>query len=107
MIMKKKIMLAALFVMSFTIASNAQNTPVVDAREQNQKARIKDGVKDGELNKVEAVRLRKQQRNIKKTEAKAKADGEVTPTERAKLERKQDKASRKIAKQKHDKQTRN
>lgn len=107
MIMKKKIMLAALFVMGLTLASNAQNTPVVDAREKNQKERIKDGVKDGELTKVEAARLRQQQRNIKKTEAKAKADGEVTPEERIRLEHKQNKASRKIAKQKHDKQMRN
>ena len=103
--MKKKIMLAALFVLAFTLASNAQNTPVVDAREQNQKERIKDGVKDGDLTKVEAARLRKQQRNIKKTEAKAKADGDITPEERLRLEHKQNKASRKIAKQKHDKQT--
>ena len=103
--MKKKIMFAALIIIGFTVASNAQNTPVVDAREQNQKARIRDGVKDGELTKKEAVGLRAEQRHVKKVEARAKADGVVTPAERAKLDRKQDRASRHIAKQKHDGQT--
>jgi hypothetical protein len=105
--MKKKIMFAALFVLGFTMASNAQNTPVVDNREGNQKERIKDGVKSGELTKPEAKKLVKQQHHIKKAEAKAKSDGEVTAAERAKLDRKQDRASRNIAKQKHDKQDRN
>ena len=37
----KKILVAALFVCGFTIASNAQSTPVVDKREDIQKERIK------------------------------------------------------------------
>lgn len=104
--MKKRIMFAALFVLGFTMASFAQNTPVVDKREANQKARIKEGVKSGEITKHEAKNLAKQQRHVKKAEAKAKADGEVTAAERAKLDRKQDRASKNIAKQKHDKQDR-
>ncbi len=103
----KKILVAALFVCGFTIASNAQSTPVVDKREDIQKERIKDGVKSGELNKAETKRLVKNQRHIKRTEAKAKSDGVVTPAEKAKLDKKQDKASKRIAKQKHDKQDRN
>jgi hypothetical protein len=104
--MRNKFLAIALFVIGSTVATFAQNTPVVDAREQNQKERIKDGVKSGELTKPEAKKLAKQQRHIKKAEAKAKSDGTVTAAERAKLDRKQDKASRKIAKQKHDKQDR-
>ena len=103
----KKILVAALFVCGFTIASYAQSTPVVDKREDIQKERIKDGVKSGELNKAETKRLVKNQRHIKRTETKAKADGVVTSAERAKLDRKQDKASKRITKQKHDKQDRN
>ncbi len=103
----KKIFISALFVLGFALSIHAQNTPVVDAREHNQKDRIKEGVKTGELTKPEAKRLAKQQRHIKKTEAKAKADGDVTEAERAKLDRKQDRASKRIAKQKHDKQDRN
>jgi rRNA maturation endonuclease Nob1 len=107
--MKKKIMFAALLIIGFTIASNAQNdnTPKVDTREAIQKARIRDGVKDGELTKKEAKVMRAEQRHIKKVEKRAKADGEVTAAERAKLDRKQDRASKHIAKQKHDGQTKN
>jgi hypothetical protein len=105
--MKKKIMFAALLIIGFAVASSAQNTPKVDAREANQKARIRDGVKDGELTKKEAKGMRAEQRHIKKVEHRAKADGEVTAAERAKLDRKQDRASKHIAKQKHDGQTRN
>ena len=104
----KKVIVSALFVMGFALSINAQNTatPVVDARQENQKDRIQDGVKNGELTKVEADRLRDQQRNIKKSEAKAKSDGVVTAGEQAKLDKKQDRASKNIAKQKHDKQER-
>jgi hypothetical protein len=105
----RKVIVSALFVLGFALSINAQNapvTPVVDAREHNQKERIKDGVQSGELTKVEAHKLRKEQRGVKKAEARAKADGEVTPAERAKLDRKQDRASKHIAKQKHDKQDR-
>ncbi len=104
--MRNKFLAIALFVIGSTVATFAQNTPVVDAREQNQKGRIKEGVQDGDLTKHETKKLVKQQRHIKKAEAKAKSDGTVTAAERAKLDRKQDKASRKIAKQKHDGQDR-
>ncbi|MBL7816780.1 MAG: hypothetical protein JNL70_17295 [Saprospiraceae bacterium] len=103
----KKILVAALFVCGFAMASNAQSTPKVDQRQQNQKERIKEGVKSGELTKKEAKHAVKAQKNIKHAENKAKADGVVTPKERAKLDHKQDKASQKIAKNKHDKQDRN
>ena len=103
----KKILVSALFICSFTIASNAQSTPRVDTREKIQKERIKEGVKSGELNKAETKRLVKNQRHIKRTESKAKADGVVTPAERAKLDRRQDKANKRIIKQKHDNQDRN
>lgn len=103
----RKVFVSALFVLGFILSITAQNTPVVDKREQNQKARIKDGVKDGELTKNEAQKLRKQQRGIERTENRVKADGEVTAAERAKLDHKQDKASDNIAKQKNDAQDRN
>lgn len=81
-------------------------TPVIDQREQNQKARIKEGVKNGELTKRETARLAAEQRKIKKDEAKAKADGTVTPAERQKLRREENRASKDIYKQKHDAQKR-
>jgi hypothetical protein len=105
--MKKRILIAALLVAAFAITSFAQEaTPKVDIREDVQKAKIRDGVQDGELTKKEAAGLRKQQRHIKRAEARAKSDGDVTAAERAKLDRKQDRARKNIRKQKHDGQTR-
>lgn len=81
-----------------------KNTPVADQRQQNQKERIREGVKSGELTKQEAVKLRTEQRVIKVEERMAKADGKVTPAERAKLHRDQNRASADIYRQKHDAQ---
>ena len=104
----KKILFSSLIALSFAFTASAQTaTPVVDAREQNQKDRIKDGVQSGELTKKEAAKARANQRRIKAAEAKAKSDGTVTAAERAKLDAKQDKASKRILKNKHDGQKRN
>ena len=82
------------------------NTPVADQRQQNQKERIREGVKSGELTRPEAAKLRAEQRAIKAEKRMAKADGVVTPAERAKLHHDQNKASADIYKQKHDAQKR-
>jgi hypothetical protein len=103
----KKILFSSLLAISFAVIASAQTaTPVVNARQKNQKERIKDGVQNGELTKAEAEKLRAQQANIRQAEAKAKADGTVTAEERAKLDAKQDKASTRIYNNKHDAQTR-
>jgi hypothetical protein len=85
-------------------ASQAQNTPQVDARQEKQEQRIEQGKASGELTKRETRRLERQQAHIANAEARAKADGKVTAAERARLHHKQDKASANIAVQKHDAQ---
>jgi hypothetical protein len=95
--------------MTLLIAGSAvaqTNTPVVDQRQQNQKERIREGVKSGELTKKEAAKLRAEQRAIRAEKRMAKADGKVTAAERAKLRRDQNRASADIYKQKHDAQKR-
>ena len=92
----------SLLVAGSALAQN--NTPVADQRQQNQKARINEGVKSGELTKKEATKLHAEQRAIKTEERMAKADGKVTPAERAKLQRDQNRASADIYRQKHDAQ---
>ena len=84
----------------------SDQTPAIDKREQNQKQRIKEGVKSGELTKKEARRLAAEQKKIKRDEAKAKSDGKVTPQERRKIRREQNRASKDIYRQKHDAQKR-
>jgi len=81
-------------------------TPGINERQENQKARIEQGVKSGELTRREAGKLRAEQRAIRAEKRLAKADGVVTPAERAKIRRDQRRASRDIYRQKHDAQTR-
>jgi hypothetical protein len=80
--------------------------PRVDKRQQNQKDRVKQGVKSGELTKKEAGNIARERRDIKKLEREYGADGVVTNTERKDMERRMDEASRDIFQQKHDAQDR-
>ena len=79
----------------------------IDRREQNQKSRIRQGVKSGELTRNETRHLRKEEAKIGTLEQKARSDGEISKKEARKLDRFLDKANRDIYKQKHDKQDRN
>jgi hypothetical protein len=102
----KKTILTSIFIVCCAVVSKAQSTPVADERQQNQRARINQGVVSGEVTKAEAARLRAEQRHIRRTERRAKADGDVTKRERANIQRKQNRASRDIRRQKHDAQDR-
>jgi len=86
-------------------AANPANP--IDRREQNQKSRIRQGVKSGELTRNETRHLRKEEAKIGTLEQKARSDGEISKKEARKLDRFLDKAGRDIYKQKHDKQDRN
>jgi len=86
-------------------AANPANP--IDRREQNQKSRIRQGVKSGELTRNETRHLRKEEAKIGTLEQKARSDGEISKKEARKLDRFLDKANRDIYKQKHDKQDRN
>jgi len=99
--MKHLIILIAAFAL--TTCAFAQNqTPRADAREAAQHTRIAQGRQSGELTRGETRALRMEQRNIRRTERRAKSDGEVTPREKRKLERKQDRANRDIRRAKHN-----
>ena len=82
--------------------TGSTKTPVIKQRQMNQRARIRQGVRSGELTKGEARNLRQEQRTIQAEKQMAKADGKVTPAERAKLRRDQNKASRDIYRLKHN-----
>ena|SRR5438105_4989410 len=76
--------------------------PAVKAREHRQQARIRQGVKSGELTKDEAKGLRKEQRAIHQEEHQFKSDGTLTAAERAKIHSDLNKASKDIHAEKHD-----
>lgn len=102
----KNLMIVSMLMLFFAATAHAQSTPVVDERQQNQQSRINQGVASGEVTRVEAAKLRSEQRRVRRTERRAKADGKVTRRERANLHRKQNQASRDIRRQKHDAQER-
>ena len=81
-------------------------TPRLDAREQNQRQRIAQGFRSGELTRPEARRLIKGERRLHRHERYAKSDGVVTPAERARLQRNANRMSTLIYRQKHDPQSR-
>lgn len=88
------------------VATAGNDTPRADVRQDNQDARIDQGVASGELTQREANRLEAREAHIDNVESRAKADGIVTRKERVRLEVKQDRTSRAIARQKHDRQDR-
>ena len=104
--MKKIIAVFTFIVFADIIQAHAQQTPVADHRQKNQRHRIQSGVASGELTRRETASARCNQRRIKKSERRAKADGVVTPIERARLDHKQDRASRQLRRDKHDGQDR-
>ena len=73
-----------------SIAVSAQpfariDTSAIDARQARQEQRIHAGVARGELTRREARTLEQVQRDIARTEARAKADGYVSPNEMRRL----------------------
>lgn len=95
-----------LLALSLSLACLHAEAARRDARQHNQRARIHQGVKSGELTQKEAAGLRAQQRKIRRMERKAEADGVVTGQEKHKIEKAQDRASKSIHNQKHDDQQR-
>ena len=84
------------------IASSAQ---AINQRQQREQVRIRQGVRNGELTRVEARRLEAQQAKIRVDERLARRDG-LNTRERERLQRELERANRDIRRQKHDNQDR-
>ena len=82
-------------------------TPVLNARQDNQQARIAQGVRSGELTRPETARLVRGQVHVQRMENRAKSDGVVTAGDRASVQQGANVQSRRIYRQKHDVQDRN
>lgn len=80
--------------------------PGVNARQNNQRARIQQGVRSGELTRRETRKVAETQRDVRQLERAYKSDGRLTAAERADLHHEQNQASRQIYRQKHDAQKR-
>jgi len=107
--MKKTAMIltvSSLFFVSAISISVAEEPPLKKAA-QNQKHRIEQGIKSGELTPQEAKRLEAEQVKLKNAEAEVKSDGEVTNKERKILKNRREKASQHIYNLKHNKKDAN
>jgi hypothetical protein len=74
----------------------------VDHRQARQGVRIRDGRRDGELNRRETHRLRHDRRQVNRLERKFGSDGRYSPRERKILDRKLDRNSRHIKRAKNN-----
>ena len=107
--MKKSLfsLLAAVILLAVSYTSVAQVvTPGINARQRNERARIRQGVATGELTRPEAARLKGREAEIRQDKRAARADGVVTRDERQDIRKDENQASRAIYRQKHDIQVR-
>ena len=83
-------------------APRADTTPGIDERQARQAERIDEALRAGKLSPRETRLLEREQRQIRRYEAQAKADGVVTRSERRELQAMLDRASRHIREQVRD-----
>ena len=98
--------IALAFVLTAATAPALAGTPRLDAREHNQRQRVAQGIRSGELTRPETRRLIRGEIGLHRHERAARADGVVTRAERLRLERNADRMSGRIYRQKHDLQSR-
>ncbi|GAB3725520.1 hypothetical protein GCM10027594_07010 [Hymenobacter agri] len=94
-----------LFAISYTATAQTA-TPGITARQRTEQARIRQGVRSGELTRPEAARLKTREADIREDKREAKADGVVTRDERQDIRKDERQTSRAIYRQKHDGQVR-
>ena len=100
------VLLASTLAMAGALGLGTDAQAGVNGRQHRQQARIAQGIRSGELTRVEAARLERQQRHIRREERRYRADGVLPPRERADLNRDLNRAGRQIGRQTHDEQKR-
>lgn len=74
----------------------------INERQENQRDRIQQGVRSGELTRGETRRIVGEQREIREQEREARADGNYTRLERAEIQQELNQSSRHIYRVKHN-----
>lgn len=80
----------------------ARRDPGVNARQHNQRGRLRDGWRDGSLTRSERHDLRAEQKAIRVEERQYKSDGVLTRVERKDLHQDMRAAGRNIYEERHD-----
>lgn len=94
------ILSSLIFISGFSF-SMAEDNPARKAG-LNQKQRIEEGIKSGELTPEEARRLEAEQMKLREIESNVQSDGKVTPREREIVKSKRENASRHIKRLKNN-----
>lgn len=102
--LRKIVVAAVLFALAGPVL--ADETPVLDQRQERQAERIRQGWQSGDLTRRETRQLLRGQKRLRAMEHRAGADGEFTTRERRRLQHQADVQSRHIYRQRHDAQTR-
>ena len=93
-------------VLTAVTAPAMADTPWLNAQEHNQRERIAQGIRSGELTRPETRRLVRGEVRLHRHERIARSDGIVTRAERVRLHRHADRMSGRVYRQKHDIQSR-
>src|SRR5260221_9092609 len=105
--MTRRVLISAVLAAAVLGAAPASQAATVNARERAQQARLRQGLRSGELTGREFVRLEAQEARIRAEELRYRAnDGHLGPRERVDLERDLNRESPRIAQQKRDGQIR-
>lgn len=101
---KSLIIISSLVASAFLMntASAGVKDPQINHRQHNQHERIAQGVKSGELTRVEAKDLRGDQRELRQKERAYKSDGQLTKAERVDLHKDLNANSKEIYADKHN-----
>lgn len=100
--MKKLVAIGLIAITTASLIIAQAATPGIIKTQKNQRARIHQGIKSGELTKHESRQLRKQQVHIQREKKFAKKDGVVSSRERKHIKQDQKRASKNIAIKKHN-----
>jgi len=100
----KRCAIATLALAGLAAVGNAQDTPNAV---QNQRARIRQGIKDGSLTRAEATRLRREENRLQRQAVRDRRDGAgLTKREAARIRANAKRESRAIARLRHNNRTR-
>jgi hypothetical protein len=108
----KLVAMTFLVVLTLSVSGRAQGERRdcrrgINERQVNQQYRIRQGIRNDELTRLEVARLERQQANVAFAEARFRNSGDAfTARERARIQSRLNLAGRNIYRQKHDDQDR-
>ncbi len=104
--MKKTVLLVTIILFAASGLFAQSGNKMLKKKQVQQIKKIEQGIKSGEITKIEAKKLHKQKKKISVLKKNAKKDGFVSPKEKSKQKKEVKKMDGKIYREKHDKQKR-